>query len=62
MLYHGHHNFTVFNNVSYEFITDKTWSSDKNVDISGSEIKYTIEVAHIFYFELNTLKNSGKEE
>jgi hypothetical protein len=32
------------------------------VDISGSEIEYAIEVACILYFKLNVLKNSGKEE
>jgi len=34
----------------------------KNVNISGSEIKYAIEVAYIFHFKLNILKNQGKEE
>jgi predicted nucleotidyltransferase len=62
MLYHGQHNFTVYNNVAYYFITNKTWSSGKNVDISGSDIKYGNEAEHIFYFKLHILKNSEKEE
>jgi hypothetical protein len=30
---------------------------EKNVNISGSEIKYAIEVAYIYHFKLNILKN-----
>lgn len=62
VLYHGHHNSTVYNNVAYWFITDKTWSLGKNVNISGSDFKYATELAHIFYFKLNIIKYSGKEE